>query len=206
MAKFRDNARKQTGDKPVNDLNALEIEALLTETDVLRDELASVRETADKAKDDLLRKAADLDNARKRMERERQQIQERAAERIIRALLPALNDLTRAIEIADADDAVPQHHVDGIVMMEKKVFDILKAEGLQPIGAKPGDVFDPEVHEAVMASCQPGVEPGIILSVLDGGYMYKGRLMIPTRVEVCIEDRSGNSEQAGVNNTNGEGE
>lgn len=188
MAKIRDNARKQTGEKPANDIDALNTEALLTEIDVLRDELASVRETSDKAKDDLLRKAADLDNARKRMERERQQIQERAAERIIRALLPALNDLTRAIEIADADDAVPQHHVDGIVMMEKKVFDILKAEGLEPIGAKPGDVFDPEIHEAVMATSQPDVKPGCIISVLDGGYMYKGRLMIPTRVEVCVEE------------------
>ncbi|MCP4229288.1 MAG: nucleotide exchange factor GrpE [bacterium] len=165
-----------------------DIEALLVEIEVLRDELASVRATADKTKDDLLRKAADLDNARKRLSKERTQIQNRAAERIIRALLPALNDLARAIEAADADETVPQHHVDAIVMMEKKVFEILKAEGLEPINAKPGDPFDPEVHEAVMATCQPDIGPGQIISVMDGGYMFKDRLLIPTRVEVCVEE------------------
>ena len=110
MAKIRDNSKGRTGEEPVKDNDTGNIEALLTEIDVLNDELASVRESADKAKDDLLRKAADLDNARKRLERERQQIQERAAERIIRSLLPALNDLNRSIEMADSDDAVPQHH------------------------------------------------------------------------------------------------
>jgi len=202
MAKIKDNSDYRVSEKAADDKVEKRNEDLLVEIEVLRDELASVRETADIAKDDLLRKAADLDNARKRLQRERLQIQERAAERIIRALLPSLNDLARAIEIADADDAVPQHHVDAIVMMEKKVFDILRVEGLEAVDAKPGDVFDPEIHEAVMAACQPDIEPGCIISVMEGGYKFKGRLLIPARVEVCVEETGDNDDEDGQSEEN----
>ena len=170
-----------------------ELEARLAE---LEEELSAARAEAGAAKEEYLRKAADLDNTRKRVAREEAEIRERAAERVIKQILPALGDLTRAIDETDADPAVPQHHVDAIRMLERKVFDVLRAEGLEPIEAGPGMLFDPTVHDAVMVECSADFEPNTIMKVLGPGYTFKGRLLVPAKVMVCLEEEAGPGGQA----------
>jgi molecular chaperone GrpE len=170
------------------DKKVKELEARIAE---LEEELAKVRTETETAKDDYLRKAADLDNIRKRLARDEVEIRERAAERIIKQILPVLADLTRAIDETDADPAVPQHHVDAIRMLDRKAFDVLKAEGLEPIEAGPGMLFDPSVHDAVMGECSPDFEPNAIIKVLEPGYTLKGRLLVPAKVMVCLEEEPG---------------
>lgn len=170
------------------DKKVKKLEARLAE---LEEELAAARAEAEAAKEEYLRKAADLDNMRKRVAREEVEIRERAAERVIKQILPALGDLTRAIDETDADPAVPQHHVDAIRMLDRKVFDVLQAEGLEPIEAGPGTPFDPTVHDAVMGECSPDFEPNTIMKVLGPGYTFKGRLLVPAKVMVCLEEEAG---------------
>jgi molecular chaperone GrpE len=165
-----------------------ELEARVAE---LEEELVNARAEAEVAKDEYLRKAADLDNRRKRIAREETELRERAAERIIKQILPVLADLTRAIDETDADPAVPQHHVDAIRMLDGKIFDVLQAEGLEPVEAAPGVVFDPTVHDAVMGECRPDFVPNTIIRVLEPGYTFKGRLLVPAKVFVCLEEDAG---------------
>jgi len=160
----------------------------------LEEELARIKSEAGATKDEYLRKAADLDNMRKRITREEAEMRERAAERVIRVLVPVLADLTRAIDETDADPAVPQHHVDAIRLLDRKVFDVLRAEGLEPIAAAPGVAFDPAVHDAVMGECSPDFEPNTIIKVIEPGYTFKGRLMVPAKVLVCLEGDAGPTE------------
>jgi molecular chaperone GrpE len=165
-----------------------ELEARMAE---LEEELVKARAEAEVAKDEYLRKAADLDNRRKRIAREETELRERAAERIIKQILPVLADLTRAIDETDADPAVPQHHVDAIRMLDGRIFDVLRAEGLEPVEAAPGVVFDPAVHDAVMGECNPDFAPNTIIKALAPGYTFKGRLLVPSKVFVCLEEDAG---------------
>jgi molecular chaperone GrpE len=182
-------------DKRVGKLEA-KLAELEEELAAVRAEAEAARVEADAVKEEYLRKAADLDNMRKRIAREEAELRERAAERVIKQILPALADLTRAIDETDADPAVPQHHVDAIRMLDRKVFDVLRAEGLEPIEAGPGVPFDPTVHDAVMGECSPDFEPNTIMKVLEPGYKFKGRLLVPTKVMVCLEEEVGPAGQA----------
>ncbi len=157
----------------------------------LEERLAAAEGAAAAAKDELLRRVADLDNARKRLARDYERSCEAAARGIVEKLLPALDDLTRAIDAADADDAVPQHHVDSIRMLDRKIYDVLRHEGLEVVRPARGDPFDPEVHEAVLATCHPELPPNTIAQVLSPGYKFKGALMKAAKVEVCVAPAGG---------------
>jgi len=152
----------------------------------LAERLAAAEGAAAAAQDELLRRAADLDNARKRLARDYERSCEVAARGVVEKLLPVLDDLTRAIDAADADEAVPQHHVDAIRMLDRKIFDVLRGEGVEVINPGRGDPFDPEVHEAVLATCDAELPPNAVTNVLDRGYKFKGLLLKPARVGVCV--------------------
>jgi molecular chaperone GrpE len=152
----------------------------------LEAKLAAAEAAATEAREELLRRAADLDNTKKRLLRDHERACAAAARGIVEKLLPVLDDLTRAIDAADADEAVPQPHVDSIRMLDRKIYDTLRQEGLEAIPAARGDPFDPEVHEAVAVTSDPTLPPNVIASVLDPGYKFHGVLLKPTRVEVCV--------------------
>jgi molecular chaperone GrpE len=161
-------------------------EALKARVAELEEKLAAAEAAAAAAKDELLRRAADLDNTRKRLARDHERSCAAAARGIVEKLLPVLDDLTRAIDAADADEAVPQHHVDSIRMLDRKIYDVLRNEGLEAIPAARGERFDPEVHEAVSVTCDPELPPDAIARVISPGYKFKGTLLKPTKVEVCV--------------------
>lgn len=170
---------------------AVDVDALKARVAALEEDLAAAEGAAAEARDELLRRAADLDNTRKRLARDYERSCAAAARGIVEKLVPVLDDLTRAIDAADADGAVPQHHVDSIRMLDRKIFDVLRNEGLEVIPAGRGDPFDPEVHEAVSVSCDPELPPNVIARVLEPGYKFKGVLLKPTKVEVCVAREAG---------------
>jgi molecular chaperone GrpE len=161
-------------------------EAVRARVAELEEKLAAAEEAAAAAKDELLRRAADLDNTRKRLARDHERSCAAAARGIVEKLLPVLDDLTRAIDAADADEAVPQHHVDSIRMLDRKIYELLRNEGLEAIPAARGDPFNPEVHEAVSVTCDPDLPPDVIARVISPGYKFQGVLLKPARVEVCV--------------------
>ncbi|MEE9456740.1 MAG: nucleotide exchange factor GrpE [bacterium] len=171
--------------------DAADVEALKARLAELEEKQAAAEAAAAAANDELLRRAADLDNTRKRLTRDYERSCAAAARGIVEKLLPVLDDLTRAIDAADADEAVPQHHVDSIRMLDRKIYDVLRNEGLEAIPASRGDPFDPEVHEAVLATRDSELPPDVIARVVSPGYKFKGVLLKPVKVEVCVARDTG---------------
>lgn len=178
--------KKKKVEIPVGD--TFDVEAFRAQLAELEEKLAAAEEAAAAAKDELLRRAADLDNTRKRLLRDHERACAGAARGIVEKLLPILDDLTRAVDAADADEAVPQHHVDSIRMLDRKIYDVLRNEGLEAIRAGRGDPFDPEIHEAVSVTCDPELPPNVVARVFDPGYKFKGLLLKAARVEVCVPE------------------
>lgn len=140
---------------------------------LLLGELATARQEATSYLDDLRRVAADFDNFRKRALREQQITVERAAERVLVALLPALDSFDGAVAIEPSAD-VDAKLVEGMRSTHAQILDILAKEGLEPIPAS-DTPFDPEIHEAVVSS---GDGSNLVVSQeLRKGYRLRGKVI-----------------------------
>lgn len=148
----------------------------------LREELVATRIDREEHLDHLLRIKAEFDNYRKRMLREQSDVVERAAIRVVEALLPALDSLDLAIDNAEEDDPL----FPGIAAVRTQMLDLLGKEGLDRISPDHGEVFDPTVHEPVAHVPGEGETEGgpSVTQVLRPGYRLKGRLLRPAMVEV----------------------
>ena len=146
------------------------------EVEELRSELARLREL-------YLRKLAEFDNFRKRVEREREDVRINAAADVIRELVPVMDNFDRALAHADADPGALRQ---GVEMIARQLWDALTRQGLEVIDPT-GAVFDPEVHEAVQRVEDSEHEPGTVVHVLGKGYVFRGRLVRPAMVAVAVE-------------------
>lgn len=133
-------------------------------------------------REDYLRAVADLDNYRKRAERERTLAVERATDRLLEAVLPVLDNLERAISSnASGDD--PQAVRQGMELILKQFREALTKEGVVRVEAV-GRPFDPALHEAVTA-VESAEEEGTVLAEELRGYARNGRVLRPSRVIVA---------------------
>jgi molecular chaperone GrpE len=130
---------------------------------------------------DLQRLAADFDNYRKRTAREQEALASRAHERLIKELLPVLDDLERALDAAGEHDEAKL--VDGVSLVREALRQALEREGLVEIAAD--GVFDPHVHEALLAQPAEGREHGDVLEVIQKGYRLGDKVLRPARVVVA---------------------
>lgn len=145
-----------------------DLEAALKERDTLRDQL--------------LRAAADFDNYRKRIDRERRDLVDYAATELIAEVLPVLDDLERALEQPSTPEVAAYRQ--GVELVHRKMVDLLKKRGVTPIAAA-GEMFDPNVHEAVVHEVSDAHEEGTITGELRRGYRLKDRLLRPAMVKVA---------------------
>jgi molecular chaperone GrpE len=133
----------------------------------------------DERTDDLKRVAAEFDNYRKRVARDQQSLAARAHERLVKELLPVLDDLERALEAASAHQEAKLE--DGVRLVHRELQEALAKEGLEEI--ETNGHFDPHVHEALLS--QPSdKDDGAILEVLQKGYRLGDRVLRPARVVV----------------------
>lgn len=124
---------------------------------------------------------ADFENYRKRAAREQERLVAHAHERLVRELLPVLDDLERALDAAERHEEAAL--VDGVRLVQKALRGALEREGLAEI---PTDgPFDPHVHEALMSRPDDGAEPGSVLEVVQRGYRLGERVVRPARVIVA---------------------
>jgi molecular chaperone GrpE len=130
---------------------------------------------------DLQRVAAEFDNFRKRTAREQAALAERAHERLVKELLPVLDDLERALDAAEAHDEAKL--VDGVRLVQQALRQALEREGLAEIDAE--GKFDPHVHEALLAQPVEDAEHGDVVQVLQKGYRLGDRVLRPARVIVA---------------------
>lgn len=123
--------------------------------------------------DDLRRVAADFDNFRKRAMRDQHTTVERAAERVLAAMLPVLDSFDAALAIEPTTES-EEKLLRGMRSTNAQLIDVLGKEGLEPI-ATVGEPFDPEVHEAVMTSGGDGAL--VVSDELRRGYRLRGRVL-----------------------------
>jgi molecular chaperone GrpE len=154
--------------------SAAEAERIESDLESLQRDLAS-------ASDRYLRLAAEFDNYRKRVDRERADVHGRAQAELAARLLDPLDDLERVAQHAD-DTETPL--LQGVQLVERKLRQALQAAGLEPVSAE-GARFDPNSMEAVaMVETDSREEDEIVSDVFQRGYYFKGTLIRPARVRV----------------------
>jgi molecular chaperone GrpE len=143
-------------------------------------ELEALKRERDELVDTAQRVQAEFDNFRRRTARERGELFTLANERLVKELLPVLDDLTRALEAAEKHEKVTLE--EGVRLVHRQLAQILEKEGLAEIETEGG--FDPHVHEALLS--QPSdAESGSVIEVLQKGYRLGDRVLRPARVIVA---------------------
>ena len=148
--------------------------------DDLQERLAATEAKAAEHLEHLQRLAAEFDNYRKRAARDQQNLTMRANERLVKALLPVLDDLERALEAAERHEEAKLE--DGVRLVHRAFAETLHREGLEEI---PTDgQFDPHIHEALLS--QPSdADEGAVIEVLQKGFRLGDRVLRPARVVVA---------------------
>ncbi|HUU62213.1 MAG TPA: nucleotide exchange factor GrpE [Acidimicrobiia bacterium] len=159
-------------DLPADDTAAVE---------VLLDALSTARASADSYLDDLRRVAAEFDNFRKRVAREREDVVARSSQRVVQALLPVLDSFDQAFAHR-AQTPGEEQLLAGVRGTFHQLMDVLAGEGLEIVPGV-GEEFDPTVHEAT-AVVAGGDGPLVVAQELRRGYILKGRLLRPAMVVV----------------------
>ncbi|MBE0599129.1 MAG: nucleotide exchange factor GrpE [Desulfuromonadales bacterium] len=149
----------------------------------LEEELAAARATAGKNWDLYLRSQAELDNYRKRAQRDREDLQRFANEAILREVLPVLDNLERAVEHASGDQG-GEALLQGVQLTLSQLQKVLEKFGVRPIQAV-GEPFDPARHEAIGQVESRQLLPNTVAQELQKGYLLNDRLLRPAMVMIA---------------------
>ena len=146
----------------------------------LEEQVAALEAERDEHLNDLKRVAAEFENYRKRVLRDQESLVARAHERLVKELLPVLDDLERALAAAEEHEEAKLE--EGVRLVHRELADALEREGLAEIETT--GVFDPHVHEALLS--QPSdKQEGSVLEVLQKGYKLGDHVLRPARVVVA---------------------
>jgi molecular chaperone GrpE len=146
----------------------------------LEEQLAALEAERDEHLNDLKRVAAEFENYRKRVLRDQESLVARAHERLVKELLPVLDDLERALAAAEEHEEAKLE--EGVRLVHRELADALGREGLAEI--ETNGVFDPHVHEALLSQPSEAAE-GSVLEVVQKGYRLGDRVLRPARVVVA---------------------
>ena len=158
-------------------LDELALESEVSEAEQLQEQVAA-------AKDQVLRVQAEMQNLRRRAERDVENAHKYALDKFAPALLPVVDNLERALAAIDREDAAQKSVAEGIELTLKTFVEVLtrhKVEVVDPAGQP----FDAELHQAVSAVPNPDLEPNTVMDVFQKGYTLNGRLLRPAMVVVA---------------------
>ena len=167
----------------------------------LADQLEQVSRQRDEWREKAYRAAAELDNGRKRFQKERVELRTYGVETLIQELLPVTDNLERAVAHAKADNNLAE----GVKMVLRQFMQILASKGAVPFDAM-GEPFDPSVHEAMSQIPSDTHEPGTVIEVFQKGWMLKERLVRPAMVVVAAEPPAAEPQVGAEEASNTEGE
>lgn len=166
--------------------NATTTEAAVTDapaaTEAEADPLTALRREKDALQDRLLRTAAEFDNYRKRIDRERREQADAATADALQDLLPIMDDLERALQAPAGDDV--EAYRKGVELIHRQMAELLRKRGVKAIEAVGAD-FDPRFHQAVIHEVSAEHREGEVMEELRRGYMLGDRLLRPAMVKVA---------------------
>ena len=146
---------------------------------------AQVEETAKKEQDLLLRTRAEIDNIRRRTEQDIEKAHKFALEKFSKDILNTIDNLERALATpANTEDESVKALFDGVQLTLKELLSTVARFGVEPIGAV-GELFNPDLHQAISMQLAEGVESNHITAVLQKGYILNGRVIRPAMVMVA---------------------
>ena len=145
-----------------------------------REEVEALRKERDELADQLLRKRAEFDNFRKRVERDRQAAGLDAVAALLKDLVPTLDNLDRALEAPAEAGSLRE----GVDMIRRGLLALLESRGVTVEDPR-GEPFDPSRHQALSHEPAPGHDEGTVVEVYQKGYSYRDRLLRPALVKVA---------------------
>jgi molecular chaperone GrpE len=146
------------------------------------DEVETLKSERDALQDRLLRTAAEFDNYRKRIDRERREQSESAAANLLIEILPVVDNLERALRAPSGPEAAGLRA--GVELIHRQLLDLLRKRGVTPIEALGAD-FDPRFHQAVSQESSDTHRDGEVMEEMQRGYMLGDRLLRPAMVKVA---------------------
>ena len=153
---------------------------LSAEVDALKRQLEEAETKLAESVEGWRRSVADFQNYKKRIERDNEMMYSSMKGDIIKKVLPALDDLERALQNRPADDA----WANGIELIARKLQNMLDSEGVKRIEAE-GMEFNPNFHEAISHEPSEEVESGHVIAIVQNGYMFGERVIRPALVRVA---------------------
>ena len=173
-------SQMETGDHEVAGISEVELPVVV---DSLQNELNEAKAKADEYLDGWQRTLAEFANYKKRLEREQEQVYQNAVGNVVKRYLPIVDDLERALNNRPAynDDTA---WLAGIQLIYQKMLAALEVDGIKVMEAE-GQLFDPNLHEAIATVPSDDRESGQIIDVLQKGYLLGDRVLRPALVRVA---------------------
>ena len=148
----------------------------------LEEENAKLKEELAASKNAYFKAYADAENLKKRLQSEADNVRKYRIQGFATEVLPVIDNLERALDVK-VDDPNVKNYAKGFEMIYQQLVHILEMEGVKEIEAK-DKPFDPNFHQALMQEAKDGVESGMVIEVLQKGYMLKDRVLRATLVKV----------------------
>lgn len=148
----------------------------------LEEENAKLKEELAASKNAYFKAYADAENLKKRLQGEADNVRKYRIQGFATEVLPVIDNLERALDVK-VDDPNVKNYAKGFEMIYQQLVHILEMEGVKEIEAQ-DKPFDPNFHQALMQEAKEGVEPGMVIEVLQKGYMLKDRVLRATLVKV----------------------
>jgi molecular chaperone GrpE len=167
------NPTQNPADLPADDVQA--------DAELLGQKLAEYENKIGEMRDVLLRERAEIENQRKRLQRDVEQARKFANERLLGDLLPVFDGLEHGL-LADTSDTAALR--EGMDLTLKALLKVGESNGLKPVNPV-GQPFNPELHQAMTMVEAPGKEPNTVVAVMQKGYVLNDRLLRPALVTIA---------------------
>jgi molecular chaperone GrpE len=162
-----------------------EVEASMADVSAEEAEILALKVERDELRDRFMRALADAENSRKRADRDRREAEQYGGSKLARDLLPVYDSMKRAVETIKPEQREANAAlIEGVELTLRELMNVFKKHGLQLIQPAAGEVFDPQIHQAMFEAPVPGTKAGDILRVMADGFMLHDRLLRPAQVGV----------------------
>lgn len=168
----------------INDAQQAMIGLTLDEYDALEKQIESLQEQIEEQKDGWLRTRADFDNYKKRVQRDAARSYQDSITNVVKMFLGAVDDLERALK-NEPNSKDLENWITGVELIHQKLVSQMKNLGVERMDVKPGEKFDPNIHEAITQEEHENLKEGQIIDVVQPGYRISDRIIRPAMVRVA---------------------